>query len=249
MEPWQWSGKRRMGTTLIFAVAGRLMIYGSLWNGCARLRRSPGHPVITANAFRDHFYVIWADSTDDYDWEILLSMNDGSGWQSPENLSGFTYSGSKNPQIGFLSNETGVGDMARSSYGEWNSDPLVWVNSIYVPVYDIKTITKFCPVGGGPQARQREPVMVEMYAVSPNPATQVVNIGFSISQDAEVKVVVYDVSGREIKTILNGYLNAGRHKIIWDKTADSGRKLPSGVYFVRLEAEEFKKNEKVILLR
>jgi hypothetical protein len=207
------------------------------------------HPVITANAFRDHFYVVWADSTDDYDWEILLSMNDGSGWQSPEILSGFTYSGSKNPQIGFLSNETGVGDMALVSYGEGNSDPLLTVNSRYVPVYDIKTVAKFFPVGGGPQAREREPVKFSMYVASPNPATQVVNTGFSISRGAVVKLGVYDVSGRVIKTILNGYVNAGMHKVIWDRTDDLGRRLSSGVYFVRLETDGFKKNEKVILLR
>ncbi len=207
------------------------------------------HPVITANAFKDHFYVVWADSTADYDWEILFSMNDGSGWQSPENLSGFTYAGSKNPQIGFLSNETGVGDMALISYGVGNSDSLLWVNSRYVPVYDIKTVAKFFPVGGGPQAKGREPVKVEMYVASPNPATQMINIGFSISRDVEVKMVVYDISGRVIKTILNGYVNAGMHKVIWDRTDDSGRRLPSGVYFVRLETDGFRKTEKAILLR
>jgi flagellar hook assembly protein FlgD len=37
--------------------------------------------------------------------------------------------------------------------------------------------------------------------------------------------------------------------ISWDGTDDSGRKLPSGVYFVRLESDDFKKTEKAILLR
>jgi hypothetical protein len=42
---------------------------------------------------------------------------------------------------------------------------------------------------------------------------------------------------------------SGFYRIIWDGRDGSGRKLPSGIYFVRLESDEFKETEKVILLK
>jgi len=65
----------------------------------------------------------------------------------------------------------------------------------------------------------------------------------------DISLKIYDVSGRIVRDLLRLTVNGERSTIFWDGTDDYGRKLPSGVYFVRLETDEFKKTEKAILLR
>ena len=69
------------------------------------------------------------------------------------------------------------------------------------------------------------------------------------SQYPVVSIRIYDISGRLVKSfsLTTDYCVLGT--IVWDGTDDADRRLPSGVYFIRLETDEFKKNETVILLR
>ncbi len=61
---------------------------------------------------------------------------------------------------------------------------------------------------------------------------------------------IYDVSGRVVKSFnLESYIMNQASRIVWDGSDDSGRRLPAGVYFVKLEAGGFNKVVKVILLR
>jgi len=65
----------------------------------------------------------------------------------------------------------------------------------------------------------------------------------------DISLKIYDVTGRMVRDFSRLTVNGERSTIVWDGTDDYGRKLSSGVYFVQLEAEGFKKTEKVILLR
>ena len=62
-------------------------------------------------------------------------------------------------------------------------------------------------------------------------------------------MVVYDVSGRAVRTLVNGPQTAGMHEVIWDGTRDDGRVLPSGIYWCRLSAEAFESNRRMIVLK
>ncbi len=68
---------------------------------------------------------------------------------------------------------------------------------------------------------------------------------------SQISLMIYDVTGRLVKSFNYQTIQPSNHptQIVWDGTDDSGRKLPAGVYFVRLESEGFKQVEKVILLR
>ena len=70
--------------------------------------------------------------------------------------------------------------------------------------------------------------------------------GYKI-QDTGLKI--YDVSGRMVRDFSRLTVNGERSTILWDGTDDLGRRVPSGVYFIRLENDELKQTEKVILLR
>ncbi len=64
-----------------------------------------------------------------------------------------------------------------------------------------------------------------------------------------VSVKICDASGRVVRDLSRLTVNGQRSTVVWNGTDDAGRKLPAGVYFVQLEAGDYKATEKVILLR
>ena len=78
----------------------------------------------------------------------------------------------------------------------------------------------------------------------PNPFNPNTKIVFDIMKNGLVKLKVFDITGKEIATLLNGIKQAGRYEAEFDGTA-----LASGVYFYRLEAEGFTDMKKMLLVK
>jgi len=85
---------------------------------------------------------------------------------------------------------------------------------------------------------------------SPNPFNPVTNIFFSIPQRADVELYVCDVSGRVVKTLVDGLsMSPGRHKATWDGRDNAGRAVSSGVYFCKLLAADKVAQMKMVVLK
>ena len=65
----------------------------------------------------------------------------------------------------------------------------------------------------------------------------------------ESHLVIYDVLGRQVRTLINQDLTAGYHKTVWDATNDLGRPLSGGLYIYRIQAGGFSKTMKMVLLK
>ena len=83
----------------------------------------------------------------------------------------------------------------------------------------------------------------------PNPFNPKTTIGFHLPEAGPVSLVVFDVGGRRVRGLLEGWLPAGEHAVAWDGLDDSGRSLPSGLYFYRLRTEGFEGVQKMVLVR
>lgn len=83
-----------------------------------------------------------------------------------------------------------------------------------------------------------------LYNNYPNPFNPVTKIKFDIPKASFVKLIVYDITGKEISVLVDEELNAGRYNYDW-----SGINLPSGVYFYKLITESFSGTKKLILLK
>ena len=83
----------------------------------------------------------------------------------------------------------------------------------------------------------------------PNPFNPSTQIKVIISEQSNVKVVVYDILGKEIKLLFDKNLPAGEYTVQWDGKDDEGNILPGGVYFIRMTAGKYRKTIKTILLR
>ena len=83
----------------------------------------------------------------------------------------------------------------------------------------------------------------------PNPFNPVTRIEFNVPKTSQVKVVVYDILGRQVKLLYNSMAPAGNHTIRWDATNEAGSPLGSGIYFYQLRSENVSLTKKMILLK
>ena len=83
----------------------------------------------------------------------------------------------------------------------------------------------------------------------PNPFNSETVIRYALDRERGVELVVYDVQGQKVATLLSGVRTAGVHSVHWDGRDDRGRTLASGLYFYKLRAGERKQTRKLLLLR
>ena len=83
----------------------------------------------------------------------------------------------------------------------------------------------------------------------PNPFNPLTRIDFSLPGSAEVKIKVFNVLGQKVRTLVNARMKAGQHHVLWDGRDETGRMLPAGVYFYRLELEGARMTRKMILMK
>ncbi len=83
----------------------------------------------------------------------------------------------------------------------------------------------------------------------PNPLNPQTSIVFALPTQQNVELAVYDLSGRLVKTLVNGAVDAGIHSIEWNGLDEAGALTPSGVYFYKLRAGEFEQSRKLVVTR
>ena len=83
----------------------------------------------------------------------------------------------------------------------------------------------------------------------PNPFNPSTSITYHLPEALHVTLVVYDVAGREVRTLVDAALDAGMHTVTWDGTAQDGRAVGSGIYLYRIEAGEYTKTHKMTLIK
>ncbi len=96
---------------------------------------------------------------------------------------------------------------------------------------------------------QTHPVKTEINSVYPNPFNPTTTISFSLKNDSEAKVEIYNIKGQLIKMLLNKKLTAGSHKIEWNGTDSRNKSMSSGVYFCKLTADGKSHNLKLMLIK
>lgn len=78
----------------------------------------------------------------------------------------------------------------------------------------------------------------------PNPFNPTTTISFSLPSAGFVELIVYDLTGREVSTLLSGMKNAGQHNVVWNANG-----LPSGIYFARMQTGDVTQVRKLVLMK
>jgi hypothetical protein len=110
--------------------------------------------------------------------------------------------------------------------------------------------------GGSPAVDTPPPPDVEQVQIAnalgqnmPNPFRGPTTIAFDIASPSVVRLVIYDVSGRNVQTIASGEYTSGRFRVDWDGRDDSGRSVAGGVYFYRLDIGSWSQTRKMLKLQ
>ena len=83
----------------------------------------------------------------------------------------------------------------------------------------------------------------------PNPFNPDINIQFSVPYSANVKLNIYDIAGKKIRTLLDGDIEPGIIDTFWNGVNDNGEFASSGIYFIVLDMNDSKYINKVTLLK
>src|SRR4029077_11739845 len=108
--------------------------------------------------------------------------------------------------------------VALSGYGACG--PVQFVETIHAAVVDVLPTPEVLP----------EFVLA---AVEPNPATREARILYAMRNPGRVLVALFDVQGRRVRTIVDGWCTAGRRVAVWDGRDDGGHLQPPGVYLAQ----------------
>jgi hypothetical protein len=83
----------------------------------------------------------------------------------------------------------------------------------------------------------------------PNPSNSAVTFSYGIPSDGDYDIVIYDILGREVRSLSDGFVRAGQSRIVWDGTDGFRNQVASGIYFVRLRGPESSATTKVFMLK
>jgi hypothetical protein len=83
----------------------------------------------------------------------------------------------------------------------------------------------------------------------PNPFNPSTTFQFGLKQAQNVKITIYNVRGQVVKTLVNGMTPAGIHNIVWNGKDNNNRAIASGMYFYKMETNDYSKVKKTILLK
>jgi hypothetical protein len=93
------------------------------------------------------------------------------------------------------------------------------------------------------------PARTELGAIYPNPFRGALSLELRLSTPARVRLAVYDVAGRLVRTLLDGDQPAGRRIVAWDGAARTRAQAASGYYIIRFQAGNVVQTRPVWLLR
>lgn len=93
------------------------------------------------------------------------------------------------------------------------------------------------------------PSSFALYQNSPNPFNPATSIRFDLPSAGDVRLEIFDVTGRRVAMLADGLQDAGRHELSWRGEDDRGRPLSSGVYFYKLSSAGFTETRQMLLLK
>ncbi|MDH4158503.1 MAG: T9SS type A sorting domain-containing protein [candidate division Zixibacteria bacterium] len=83
----------------------------------------------------------------------------------------------------------------------------------------------------------------------PNPFNGETNIAYELPSAARVEIAIYNVLGRQVKSLADQDQTAGVHIVSWDGTNDAGQPVSSGVYFYKIRTARFAETRKMVLIK
>ncbi len=92
-------------------------------------------------------------------------------------------------------------------------------------------------------------LVFKLYPNYPNPFKRTTKIRYDIPYTSFVKLLIYDICGRQVKQLINEKQEMGRYNISWNGKDKNGKECSAGVYFVSMKTENYKSIKKVLIAK
>ena len=93
------------------------------------------------------------------------------------------------------------------------------------------------------------PEVFALHQNYPNPFNPVTTLRYDIPENSRVNITIYDMLGRQVKTLVNQTQDAGYKSIIWNATNNYGKPVSAGIYLYQIQAGEYISTKKMVLLK
>lgn len=228
----------------------------AVWQDSARAR--------WINSFQDTDYAAFANTPEIY---MAVTPDNGRTWSEPiilNNVETPQFAGIK-PMWVYPANKvifTGMqGDNKKGKIGLMFMDDNTWGSvSIAPPVHPTNDGGRIMftelevvfpvgvPVTSNPN-NEVTPVAQMLHQNFPNPFNPETTIAFNLPTPGNLNLSVYNVKGQLVKTLANGDMAAGSHKLVWNGTDANGSSVTSGIYFYRLNHNGRSETRKMMLMK
>jgi len=105
------------------------------------------------------------------------------------------------------------------------------------------------PVAVTVQSELQKPESHKLYPNYPNPFNASTVVRYDVPKSTKIKLAVFDLLGRRVRVLVDGYQNAGRYTVTWDGRDDDGIDVTSGIYLIYLKSSGAQQWGKVLLTR
>ena len=93
------------------------------------------------------------------------------------------------------------------------------------------------------------PIEFALHQNYPNPFNPVTTLRYDLPEQANVNIIIYDMLGRHVRTLVNTTQDAGFKSVLWNATNDYGKPVSAGVYLYQIQAGDFVQTRKMVLLK
>jgi len=162
----------------------------------------------------------------------------------------YEYSNSNWSQVGFDIDGEAAGDYSGTSVSMNSAGDRVAIGAMYndgtasdaghVRVYSLTEL--FID-------NRMMPTEYAIHQNYPNPFNPVTTLRYDIPENAMINITIYDMLGRQVKTLINQTQDAGYRSVIWDATNDYGKPVSAGIYLYQIQAGEYMQTKKMVLLK
>ena len=120
-----------------------------------------------------------------------------------------------------------------NSFGNGNDD--AWLIKVENPLVEIDESFK--------------PNVFALHHNYPNPFNPFTTVRYNLPEDAMVNITIYNMMGRQVRTLINRHQSAGYQSVQWNATNDAGSPVSAGIYLYMIQKGEFRQTKKMVLLK